>query len=199
MGLFNQRSSGEPTARISLGDAEMLSDVGRSLCARSPREARNFPGDFRRPVVRDPDYFARQAQKVFGRAIKEDEELGSLYLNAWSLSNRLERATTKPYQIGGPAVDSAVKLLGVTEQIQGAIEEKDLHVNLSGSWLYRAQGISAFALRIITQPHPNSFLFRSDKQSLLGRVYPGIPADAPVNSEQYWMHLHANLTPVPVA
>lgn len=175
--------------KLPIRYAGELSNVARIFGAPTIREARKRPGGFGRPFVgRDPFYYERKAGQVFNRAVKDDKELAGLYLNARSLTSRLEKSTTSPYSIGGPAVGSAAELVGVSSNIQAVLQEKDLRITLEGKWLERAKDISAFALRVIVG---SGSYYDGD-----GRLYRGLPAELPVNTADYWNGILVELSPV---
>jgi hypothetical protein len=90
-------------ASISLNDADNLSMASSIFGARSQRDAIKRPGGFGRPVVgSDPEYYSRQAQIVFRKAVKSDPELSELYLRGRSLNYNLEQSLSSAYcRVGG--------------------------------------------------------------------------------------------------
>lgn len=189
----------EGVARIGINDAINLSQVASSFGARTEREAFRRPGGFYRPAVGDPEYFARRAGKVFRTAVKEDAELKGLLERSTDLSMSVHSRVMRPQLPYEPVVVRAQELAETTLAIKERIDAKDLRVPIEGKWLDRAVNISNFALRVIIGT-ANDF----DQMSRLGLVdtlhtnqglYPGLPADYPVNTTDYWDGVLGQLQP----
>lgn len=169
----------EPQVRISLDHASELSHAARSFGARTRGQARRYPGRFNRPVVgSDPDYYRRQAARVFRSTVWSDPDLSDLYRDARALSQKLHDSAIDPYAIEGPSVSAASTLANITKTISELLTAKDLTIALAGRPLDRALAISSFAIRVIGGT---------------GSLYPGLPPTTPTNTAEYWSALEQQL------
>ena len=179
-------------ASIGLPDAEHLSLVANRYGVRTRLERIGYKR--RSPIVgSNPDYYSNLARGVLAATAWDDPELQRLASEANGLGRLVREQIEAPYYMyDDSTATSHATYMVLRSTIKQKIVEKDLHVELSGKYLERAQDIASFAIASLGCDVPDGTI------GYVPRLFHELGTHDTVNTSSYWYGLYNQLEQAPL-